>query len=201
VFPLWPPPTRQLLNEVALELQEHLGYLTLFWSEKALPPNIIRAISARLAEIAMLMPRVGTARAAEQVSADALDATSAPALTQPGNRLGELESMVATAYEGALDAFHQADVLRDTAEGIYLSLALAKRLRRDAGSPSLGVDDRTEFALTIARRRIACNSRFALGVPATATDVGFGQRRLARRHWASFRRGPSQRNGVPLIDH
>jgi len=37
-----------------------------------------------------------------------------------------------------------------------------------------GVADRTEFALTIARRTIACDSRFALGVPAAATDVGFG---------------------------
>lgn len=125
----------------------------------------------------MLMPRVETARAAERVAADALDAASAPAEpapTQPENRLGELEPMVGTAYERALDTCHQADVLRNTAEGVYFALAHAKRLTRDAGSPGFGVDDRTEFALTIARRRIACDSRFALGVPAAATDVGFG---------------------------
>jgi hypothetical protein len=173
-LPLPPAPTRQLLNEVALEVPEHLGYLTLFWSEEALPPDIardhIREIGARLAEIAMLMPRVKTARA-ERVAADALDAASAPAPTQPENRLG-------LSRVGPCEA---ADA------GRWFS--------------GLCVADRTEFALTIARLLLYFVTRrpddryraparrpsrpsiqvakdrlrrsFRLGVPAAATDVGF----------------------------
>src|SRR5215472_2483225 len=44
-----PAPTRQLLNEVALELKEHLGYLTLFWSKERCRPTSPATIFGRSA--------------------------------------------------------------------------------------------------------------------------------------------------------
>jgi hypothetical protein len=180
-LPLPPSPTRQFLIEVALELQEYLEYLILFWSEEALSSNRasdqIRAIAARLAEIALLMPRVArraATLAAARKSLDESDAACAPAPTQPEDRLDELTSMVETAYERVLDACYRASELRNTAERIYFALALAKRLTRDGSSPGFGVDAHTEYALTVARRRIARDSRFVTGMVASTGDIGFG---------------------------
>lgn len=68
-------------------------------------------------------------------------APAEPARTQPGISLANL-NRGRTAYERPPDTCHQADVLRNTAEGIYFALALAKRLTRDGGLRAL--------ALTIA---------------------------------------------------